>query len=112
MDDTSKEFAEWWDGRQGVCEMNHSGSSLAMERAGALEIWTRSEDAPHLRFMEVISDGDRLEGDHRSKPYGKGVTITKYECGGHVQKRMGTRLRAVKRVIAKDKKAAMTSSRN
>lgn len=34
------------------------------------------------------------------------MIITKHECVGHVQKRVGTRLRAVKKIINHDKKMA------
>ena len=74
MDETSEEYAKWWDDHQEVCEMNHLGSSPAMECAGALMIWKRSEKL-RLRFTEVISDGDSktISTLIESKPYGEGV---------------------------------------
>ena len=38
------------------------------------------------------------------KPYGNGVKITKHECVGHVQKRLGKRVRAVKKELASTNK--------
>ena len=65
-----------------------------MECAGTLEIWKRSEELHYLRYVEVICDDDAKTiatlNDH--KPYGDQVTITKDECLGHVQMRMGNRL--------------------
>lgn len=87
-------------------DANHEGSSPAMECAGALEIWKRSEEARRLRYMEVISDGDSKTIGilNENEPYGSGVTIIKHECVGHIQKRLGKRVRAVKKEIkAKNK---------
>ncbi len=39
------------------------------------------------------------------KPYGKDVQIAKKECVGHVQKRLGTRLRKLKDSLKKQKLA-------
>jgi len=52
-----------------------------------------------LRYTEVISNGDaktvnHLNGEH---PYGPDVKIRKHECVGHVQKRIGKRLRDAKK---------------
>ena len=62
-----------------MSEANYEGSSPAMEAAAALDIWKWSEEHLHLRFMEVISDGDSktIAMLHESEPYGKNVVITK-----------------------------------
>ena len=44
-----------------------------------------------------MSDGD-IHHLNEVKPYGDDVVIKKHECVGHVQKRVGKRLRAVKTV--------------
>ncbi|GFV24264.1 uncharacterized protein TNCV_3445171 [Trichonephila clavipes] len=36
-----------------------------------------------------------------SNPYGEDITVSKIECVGHVQKRMGTRLRKLKQMSSK-----------
>ena len=79
-----------------------------MECDAAAELWKRSEERLHLRYTEIICDGDSKTITHLNdlKPYGEEVTITKHECIGHVQKRMGTRLRAVKKTLNHDKKIA------
>ena len=96
----SEEFEEWWDGHQAFCEANHVGSSPAMECAGAEDLFMRSAEKLRLHYTEVISDGDSKTIDHLNevKPYGEEVKILKHECVGHVQKRVGTRLRTVKKV--------------
>jgi hypothetical protein len=97
-----EEFEVWLDGHKEKCLANHDGSSPAMECAGALLLWKRSVEARHLRYTEVISDGDSKTIVHlnEEQPYGNGVEIVKHECVGHVQKRLGKRVRAVKKEIA------------
>lgn len=70
---------DWWETHKRVSEANYEGSSPAMEAAAALDIWKWSEEHLHLRFMEVISDGDSktIAMLHESEPYGKNVVITK-----------------------------------
>lgn len=44
--------------------------------------------------MTVIQNAYKSVGD--AQPYGPDIVINKLECVGHVQKRMGTRLRNLK----------------
>ena len=101
LEEDSVAFEEWFKGHEPQCEMNHHGSSPAMECAGAVAIWKRSEKTRYLRYTEVISDGDSktIATLNEEQPYGDKVTITKHECIGHIQKRMGKRLRAMKKDI-------------
>ena len=96
----TSEFAKWFEGHKDRCECNHEGSSPAMEMEAATEIFGRSEEYLHLRYTHVISDGDSKTIGHLNqvKPYGEQVEIIKHECVGHVHKRMGKRLEAVKKV--------------
>ncbi|GFV61990.1 uncharacterized protein TNCV_4107931 [Trichonephila clavipes] len=68
-----------------------------MEVEGALRIFNRSEVLHNLRYTQYLGDGDSKAYKEvlESKPY-KDVNIEKLECVGHVEKRMGTRLRALK----------------
>ncbi len=93
----SEDFDVWMDGHKEVCLANIS--SPAMECAGALTLWKRSVEARHLRYTEVISDGDSktIAVLNESEFYGSGVQVLKHECVGHVEKRMGKRMRAVKK---------------
>lgn len=79
------------------CKKNHTGSSGIMEVIGMTNIFQRSEKNRELRYLKYLGDGDTktfLELS-KSKPYGE-QKIEKLECIGHVQKRMGTRLRKLK----------------
>ncbi|GFU54021.1 uncharacterized protein TNCV_246511 [Trichonephila clavipes] len=79
------------------CSANYFGNSGGMEVEGALRIFNRSEVLHNLRYTPYLGDGDSkaYKAVLESKPY-KDVNIEKLECVGHVEKRMGTRLRALK----------------
>ncbi|GFT91110.1 uncharacterized protein TNCV_2009091 [Trichonephila clavipes] len=79
------------------CSANYFGNSGGMEVEGALRIFNRSEVLHNLRYTQYLGDGDSkaYKAGLESKPY-KDVNIEKLECVGHVEKRMGTRLRALK----------------
>ena len=66
-----------------------------MESTEALAIWKRSVSKNKLSYTQMISDGGskifKLLSDQL--PYGVSNLVSKHECVGHVQKRMGTALR-------------------
>ena len=64
---------------------------LIYQAAVALVLWKRPESRLNLRYVNVVSDGDSktMKVLRKKKPYGEGVKLTKYECVGHVQKRLG-----------------------
>eukprot|EP00112_Aurelia_sp_Birch-Aquarium-sp1_P011438 Seg2406.1 transcript_id=Seg2406.1/GoldUCD/mRNA.D3Y31 product="hypothetical protein" protein_id=Seg2406.1/GoldUCD/D3Y31 len=101
------EFDEWWEGHQRECHANFEGSSGAMEAAGCLAIFHRSVEEHTLRYTEFLGDGDSKAHDQLTaeKVYGEGVTVKKLECVGHIQKRMGSRLRSLKKRLGKTKLA-------
>ena len=88
---TPQEFQDWYETHKACCQLNHSKSSTSMEVAAALILWKRSESRLNLRYVNVVSDGDSktMKALRKKKPYGEDVKLTKYECVGHVQKRLG-----------------------
>ena len=88
----SEEYQQWKIDHN--CHINHKESSGSMESAGAVQMFERSISFLNLRYTGYIGDGDSKA--HRcvvaAAPYGD-QGIKKLECVGHVQKRMGTRLR-------------------
>ena len=79
-----------------VCHINHEKSSGAMEGAGAVEIFKRSVMKHNLIYNQYLGDGDtssfkEVVAANIYKDFG--VSPDKLECIGHVQKRLGTRLR-------------------
>uniref|UniRef100_A0A6P7GDN8 Uncharacterized protein LOC114336144 n=1 Tax=Diabrotica virgifera virgifera TaxID=50390 RepID=A0A6P7GDN8_DIAVI len=65
-----------------------------MEAHAIVSMFQRSEEH-NVRYLNYIGDGDSktYSGVLESKPYGNDFVVNKKECVGHVQKRMGTRLR-------------------
>ena len=104
LDTESTQFLEWMETHKHHCDANYAGSSPAMEAEGALQMWKRLVETLKLRYTTVISDGDSKTIKHlnNNKPYGE-VEIEKHECVGHVQKRLGTQLRKLKKSQVKDK---------
>ena len=67
-----------------------------MESAGAIELFRRSVSSNSLIYSEYLGDGDTSSFTEAvaSRPYEKyNIVPEKLECIGHVQKRIGTRLR-------------------
>ena len=106
------QFEEWKENHinSGDCKANHTGASGNME-VSAMKQMFQNSDKKGVKFRNYIGDGDSKTYGAivESKPYGENYVINKKECVGHVQKRMGTRLRdLVKKtttdVVTKNKK--------
>ena len=67
-----------------------------MEPVGAKRIWERSITKNGLRYHKYIGDGDSKSYDTICNTY-PGITVEKLECVGHVKKRVGSRLRTLKK---------------
>lgn len=80
------------------CISNYSGTSGGMEVEGVSKMFARSEEKYGIRYKYYLGDGDCKGYDTVStqQPYGPDFVIEKMECVGHVQKRMGKRLRTYK----------------
>lgn len=89
------------------CRANTKSSAPAMECEAALKIWRRSEETRQLQYTVYIGDGDTksYKAVHDAYPYGPEVEIAKEECVGHVQKRVGHRLRKLKKDLSGKKLA-------
>ena len=74
-----------------------------MEVAGAKIIFARSIDNRKLRYVEMHSDRDRKTYPVVKDTYVNGndsdIEVQKKECVGHVQRRVGSRLRKVKKEV-------------
>ena len=78
-----------------------------MESAGAVDIFSRSLLQYGLIYKYYLGDGDSSSFNDvvASKPYDVfSTTPEKLECVGHVQKRIGSRLRCRRKVSYGDKK--------
>ena len=81
------------------CTLDHEGSSGRMEQDLAVELYERSLSRRALKYRYFVGDGDSkaFRAVVSAKPYGESERIIKKECVGRVQKRMGTRLRELRR---------------
>jgi hypothetical protein len=81
------------------CKINHTGSAGSMETAGAVRIFQRSFVQRGLKYKNMLGDGDSSTYNAivENKPYGDDCIPNKLECIGHVQKRVGSRLRRLKK---------------
>ena len=77
------------------CKANYDGSAASMEPTGIKRMYQRSISSKKLRYTEYVGDGDTSSFNSviKDHPYGPQVTITKLECVGHVQKRLGSALK-------------------
>lgn len=76
---------------------NHKGSSGSMEVFGAYRMFDRSLDSRDLKYAEYYGDGDSKAYTAVKDIYGED-SVTKLECIGHIQKRVGSRLRKFKKI--------------
>ena len=89
-------FEKWQ--RTHKCKMNHSGSAAAMEITGAKAIFSRSIEKHGLRYTQYLGDGDSKSYPAIKDTY-KSIEVEKLECVGHIQKRVGNRLRNLKKNV-------------
>lgn len=80
------------------CITTYRGASGGMEVEGAKEIFSRSLQTYNVCYTRYLGDGDSkgFAAIEEMSPYGNDCEIKKLECIGHIQKRMGTRLRKLK----------------
>lgn len=81
-----------------ACSINYEGSSPGMETEGAKRIFERSISKNNLRYTKFFGDGDSKSHLTVKNLY-DGVKVKKFECIEHVQKRVGNRLRNLKKNI-------------
>ena len=77
------------------CVLNHKGSAGSVESAGALEIFKRSVDLHGLRYTKSSPDGKSYKDIVNYDPY-PCYKVIKSARVGHVQKRIGARVRSIK----------------
>jgi len=86
------EYESWLADHEENCQLNHDGSAGSMEKAAAIKIFSRSIDNYGLRYTKFYGDGDSSSFQAVENVYSD-VSIKKFECLGHYQKRVGHRLR-------------------
>ena len=77
--------------------LNYKGSAPNMEKAGAVSIFQRSIEKNGLRYTTFYGDGDSKSFNAVENIYGDDYPVIKQECIGHYQKRVGNRLRKLRK---------------
>lgn len=92
----TEEYTEWYKEHE-ECASNHIDSAGKMEVDAVKEMFSRSESKYNVKYGNYIGDGDSktFKAILDLNPYGD-FLVVKSECIGHVEKRMGTRLRNIK----------------
>ena len=89
---------EWQVNHAPNCKAHFTGSALSMETEGVKRIFERSKEKHKLRYTEYYGNGDSKGFNGVENTYiDKGLKVVKKECVGHVQKRVGTALRKLKK---------------
>ncbi|GFV78901.1 uncharacterized protein TNCV_4080011 [Trichonephila clavipes] len=76
------------------CE-KHFGSSGAIEPVGVYRIFERPAQMRKLQYVQFYGDGDSKGFDAVKNVYGEN-SVKKFECIGHTQKRVGSKLQKLK----------------
>ena len=79
------------------CSLNYTGSSPCMKKVGTQNIFNRSVDKHGQYYIYFYGDGDSKAFPSVENVYGPSKKMKKRECIGHYQKRVGTRLRKLKK---------------
>ena len=93
------DYNDWYESHKVKCKLNHKGSSPAMETVGAETIFNRSVAKHQLYYTSFYGDGDSKAYPAVQHTYGPAKPVTKFECIGHYQKRVGSRLRKKKKDV-------------
>ena len=103
---------QFWDKKKGTeeydnfitthkCPISHAGSAGAMEAEWVVRCFEKSVESRKLRYVTYIGGGDsKAYSVVKANPY-PGVPVNKGERIGHIQKRVGSRLRRLKKEYGK-----------
>ncbi|XP_044588451.1 uncharacterized protein LOC123267711 isoform X2 [Cotesia glomerata] len=92
-------YEDWYNEHEDSCAINHQGSAGKMEVDAVVQMFSRSEEKHGVKYVKYIGDGDSKTFKRilNIDPYKSNPVVIKKECVGHVQKRMGSRLRKAKK---------------
>ena len=97
-DSDPDQYKIWRAGHHLNCNLNYVGSAPNMECTGAVKMFERSLQNYGLRYLKFYGDGDS-KGFNTVESIYEGVKIAKLECIEHYQKRVGDRLRKLKKRV-------------
>lgn len=95
----TEEYKEWAENHADECQANHTGSAGKMEVDGVIVMFERSEEFYAINYLNYVGDGDSKTFNNLEKKLVlENKEVHKKECIDHVQKRMATRLRNLKKL--------------
>ena len=101
VDKSSQEYISWYDHHKTTCSINHTTSAESMEKLAAKEMFSRSITTRGLKYTTYVGDGDsssfNVVRDAMDEAYKERYIVSKEDCVGHIQKRMGKGLRTFKK---------------
>ena len=83
-------------GETHICSYKYEGTAGGMKTEGAKRVFERSVEKHNLRYVKFLGDGDSKSYQTVKNTY-PGIDVGKLECVGHYQKRIGNRLRKLKK---------------
>ena len=97
LDKNSDEYRAW-QADDNTSKANYTGSAPTMKPKGTDQMFKCSIDRHNFRYITFYGDGDSKSYTKVKDTYAKdGFPITKKECIRHVQKRVGTAMRKLKK---------------
>ena len=95
------EYLVWKAEHESKCKANFKGSSGLMEPKGTENIFSRSAEKHKILYTDLYCDGDSKSFDRIKQVYKNdhGKEVRRLQCVGHVQKRLGTALRKLKKEV-------------
>lgn len=107
----TSEYEKWAQLHFEECQANHAGSVGKMEVDSAVEMFARSQELNGVECEDYIGDGDcKIYKIIMESSANKNIKINKKECIDHVQKRMGTLLRNLKKKSKKTRRQRKINS--
>lgn len=97
LNPSSTQYLEW-KANHTQCQANYTGSAGGMEAVGFYRMFERAERSRGLKYVDFYGDGDSKSHAAIKDIYGTN-SVRKLECIGHVQKRVGCRLRKLKKSV-------------
>ena len=116
-DSDPEQYEIWRAGHHLTFNLKYVGSASNMECTGAVKMFERPLQNYGLRYLKFYGDGNS-KGFNAVENISEGVKVAKLECKGHYQKRVGNRLRKLKKRVkglrgqAKQKEGGMVTKTN
>ena len=95
----TEEFRKQFEYHEDECQKNHESSSGKMEVDAMTEMFSTSQEKFGVKYGNDIGNGDSktFKAILELETYGDELPVVKSECIGHVEQRMGSRLRSIRK---------------